>query len=373
MKVLTIFVCLASFALAETPAEISIRKAQEQIGATPEHAPYYNSLAMAYARRAREISDVGYYQKAEETLDRAAALSPDDFETRRTRVWLMLGRHEFTKALDAAAKLNKEAPDDVTIYGYLADANTELGNYSAAVDAVQWMLKLRTGNIPGLTRAAYLRELHGDVEGAIELMRRAYDATAFQQAEDRAWILTQIAHLQLQAGDAAQAESSALAALEAFPDYHYALGMLAQIRGAQHRAEEALALLQKRYDAAPHAENLFSLAQALSRAGRGADAQAAFAEFESAALAESGSTDNANHELILYYTDVARQPGKALAIAEAELARRQDIHTLDAYAWALAASGDLTGARTQIERALATGSKDPELHQHAEAIAQRLL
>ena len=122
-------------ALAQSPAEISIRKAEEEIAANPGHVPYYNSLVMAYARRARETLDVAFYQKAEATLDRAAEVSPDDFETGKTRVWLMLGRHEIAKALEAATKLNKHAPDDPTVYGYLADANAELGNYSAAVDA----------------------------------------------------------------------------------------------------------------------------------------------------------------------------------------------------------------------------------------------
>jgi len=157
------------------------------------------------------------------------------------------------------------------------------------------MLRLRAENVPGLTRAAYLRELHGDLEGAIELMQRAYDATAFQQAEDRAWLLTQVAHLYLLSGNAPQAERNTQAALEAFPDYHYALGMLAQVRTEQHRDDDAIALLQKRYDAAPHAENLFSLAEALARGGRTVEAQAAFATFEQATLAESSSTDNANH------------------------------------------------------------------------------
>ena len=31
------------------------------------------------------------------------------------------------------------------------------------------MLDLRPGNLPGLTRAAYLRELFGDLDGSVEL------------------------------------------------------------------------------------------------------------------------------------------------------------------------------------------------------------
>jgi hypothetical protein len=42
---------------APTPPEISIQKALAQIARKPDHVPYYyNALAMAYARRARETS-----------------------------------------------------------------------------------------------------------------------------------------------------------------------------------------------------------------------------------------------------------------------------------------------------------------------------
>jgi tetratricopeptide (TPR) repeat protein len=359
-------------ATAATPAEIGISKAEEQIAKQPNHVAYYSSLAMAYARRARETSDVIWYTKAEETLQRAFKIEPDNFEARKVQTWLLLGRHEFAKALDAAAILNQRAPDDLTVYGYLADANAELGNYDAAVKAVQWMLNLRPGNVAGLTRAAYLRELHGDISGAMELMHMAYDATPFQEAEDRAWLLTQIAHLELLSGDTAQAETYATGALGLFPDYHYALGVLAQVRQAQDRNADAVALLEKRYAAAPHAENLFALAEALDRAGRKDAAGKDFAEFEQKALRESTITDNANHELIAYYVDYAQQPAKALEIATQELARRHDAFTLDAYAWSFAASGDYTQANVEIQKALAFGIKDPRVLRHASEIARNL-
>ena len=356
----------------KSPAEISIQKAQEQIAKQPDHVPYYASLAMAYARRARETSDVAYYAKAEETLERSFKIAPNNFEALKVQAWLLLGRHEFAKALEAATALNQRVPDDITVYGYLADANAELGNYADAVKAAQWMLNLRPGNIAGLTRAAYLRELHGDLSGAMQLMHMAYDSTPFQEAEDRAWLLTQIAHLQLLSGNLTEAENYATGALGLFPNYHYALGTLAQIRMAQNRYDDAVALLEKRYAAAPHAENLFALAEALDRGGRQDDAAKAFAEFEQKSLKESGITDNSNHELIAYYVDYAHQPVKALEIAKLELTRRHDAFTLDAYAWSLAASGDYAQANAEMQKALAFGVKDPKVLHHASEIAQHL-
>jgi tetratricopeptide (TPR) repeat protein len=295
-------------------------------------------------------------------------LSPGNYEGRKVQTWLLLGRHEFAKAREVASELNRQTPDDVTVYGYLADANAALGNYREAVDAVQWMLNLRPGNVPGLTRAAYLRELHGDIEGAIDLMQQAYDSTPYQEMEDRAWLLTQIAHLHLVAGRLPEAEKYAMGALGVFADYHYALGTLGQVRMAQNRYDDAVTLFEKRYSAAPHAENLFSLGEALEHAGRHDEAARAFADFERQALKDSEIADNANHELVAYYIDYAHEPEKARRIAEQELARRHDAFTLDAYAWSLAESGDYMHANQEVRKALAFGLKDPKVVEHARAI-----
>ena len=355
-----------------SPAEVSIAKAQERIAQQPDRVANYDALAMAYARRARETSDLAYYTKAEETLQQAFKIAPDDFEAAKVQTWLLLGRHEFAQALDAAAKLNKKVPDDVLVYGYLADADTELGNYPNAVDSIQWMLNMKPGNIPGLTRAAYQRELHGDLVGAIELMLRAHDSTPYQEMEDRAWILTQVGHLYLLQGDVKNAEMYATGALGLFPNYHYAQGVLAQVRTEQKRYDDAVALLEARVKTAPHAENLYALGEALERAGRHADAVKVFAQFEPIALKESVITGNANHELIAYYVDFAKRPDQAMKIADLELSRRQDVFTLDCHAWALAANGKYADANVEIHRALAVGVKDPRILEHARVIEENL-
>jgi hypothetical protein len=82
------------------------------------------------------------------------------------------------------------------------------------------------------------------------------------------------------------------------------------------------------------------------------------------------SWDNANRELIFYYTDHARRPREALRIAEIEIGRRQDVYTRDAYAWALRANGHHAEARKQMEAALSVGTRDPRLLEHAKVIRQ---
>src|ERR1039457_1551789 len=131
MKTIVLFhiALLAAACFAATPAEIAIQKAQTAIAGHPDHYPYYNSLAMAYARRARETSDVAFYARAEAALAQSFAISPGNFEGLKTETWLQLGRHEFGEALGTARELNQQKPDDLTIYGYLVDANDELAHY----------------------------------------------------------------------------------------------------------------------------------------------------------------------------------------------------------------------------------------------------
>ncbi len=353
----------------KSPAELAMARAQKAIAANPKNQGAYNELALACARRARETADTAYYTLAEEALAKSEALAPGDLEARKLRVWVLLGRHEFARAREEAEALNRRVPDDVLVYGLLADAHAELGNYDQAEEAVQWMLDLRPGNVPGLTRAAYLRELFGDVEGAIEMMAQAYQRTSQAELEDLAWILTHVAHLELMRGNSQAAGQVLQQALALFPDYHYALAQLAKVRSAQGKHDEAAHLLERRYRAAAHPENLFELAEGLELAGRKEEAARAFAEFEQKALQETESWDNANRELVFYYADHARQPTEALKVARLEAARRSDVHTLHALARALYASGNYKEARRQMEKALALGIRDARFFLHAGEIA----
>jgi tetratricopeptide (TPR) repeat protein len=352
-----------------SPAQRSMAQASRLIEKNPKNFEAYNALALGLSRRARETSDVTFYAQAEETLKKSFEISPANFDGERIQVWLLLGKHEFAAAREEAQKLNQRMPDDVMVYGFLTDANIELGNYKEAEDAAQLMLDLRPGNLPGLTRAAYLRELFGDLDGSVELMNMAFQSTPPSEAEDRAWILSQIGHLQLMSGKIAEADNTLQQALALFPGYHYALGNLAKVRIEQKRYEDAVNLLQQRYDAAQHAENLYDLAEALELAGQRDQAKKAFKEFETKSRLESVRADNSNRELIFYYADHAHLPGKALEVAQAEYARRHDVFTLDAYAWALHVNGRDTEARRQIAAALAVGIRDAKMLRHAGEIA----
>ena len=203
-------------------------------------------------------------------------------------------------------------------------ATPSSGRYAEAEKAAQWMLDIRPGNVPALTRAAHLRELFGDHEGAVELMDTSYRRTADVEVEDRAWILTQIAHLSLLTCRTEAAERLLTEALTLFPDYHYALAQMAEVRTQQGRLSEAVAFREKHVAVAPHPENRYELGVALERAGRlGRRTHGVGRVRGGGASARSANWDSANVELIYYYADHAERPADALTLARREAARRR--------------------------------------------------
>jgi Flp pilus assembly protein TadD len=352
-----------------SPAERSIAEAQSTIRDKPAQYAGYNLLATAFLRRARETSDARYYAQAEDAVEKSLQLAPNNFDTRKIQISILLGEHEFPAALDEAKALNKQSLDDVMVYGLLTDANAALGYYKDAETAAQWMLDLRPGNLPALVNGAHLRELFGDMEGSYQLLQMAYESTPTTEEEQRAWLLAQMGHLRLAGGNTDAAEKLVQQALTVFPNYPTAISTLAEVRIAQKRHEDAVALFRQRYQSTPRAESLYDLAQGLQLAGHDGEAKQAFAEFETKSLEESSKKDNSNRDLIFYYADYMKKPAMALQVAEQEYAWRKDVYTLDAYAWALHVNGKDVEARKQIETVLAVGIRDARILRHAGEIA----
>ncbi|MGJ8696718.1 MAG: tetratricopeptide repeat protein [Verrucomicrobiaceae bacterium] len=353
-----------------SPAELKIAAATKRVEASPEKADLYAPLAMAYAARARETADGEFYSAGMEAVEKALQLEPNNFPALKAEAWILLGQHEFQKALGKSRELAKRAGDDAMVHAMQTDAAIETGNYAEAETAAQWALDMDPGGAPGLTRAAYLREHYGDFDGAIDLMKKAFNRIRPAELEDRAWLLTHLGHLFLLKNELKAADAAHQEALKLFPDYHYALFNLAEVRTAQGDFDRALALHRRHFEAAPHPENQYYLAKALKRAGKDDEAAKAFAEFEKGALNESTNVDNANRELTEYYAEFAGKPAEALRIARIEMGNRQDFRTLWAYALALHANGKFSEARDQMDRALAVGVKYPAMQYHAGLIAR---
>jgi tetratricopeptide (TPR) repeat protein len=146
-----------------TLAQQRIAAANRQIRIHSKDAQPHDELALALIRRARETANPAYYEEAEQAISAGLMFAPNDFQLEKAHVALLLGTHEFAQAQKEAARLNRRTPDDVTTYGYLAEADIALGEYQDAETAAQWMLNLLPNNVPGLLIGAELRDLYGGV------------------------------------------------------------------------------------------------------------------------------------------------------------------------------------------------------------------
>ncbi len=101
------------------------------------------------------------------------------------------------------------------------------------------------------------------------------------------------------------------------------------------------------------------------------EAAQSYAQFEAGARREMSSQDNANRELISYLVGAGKRPAEGLALAQQEIARRQDVYTREAYAWALFKNGKRAEARKEIAAVLAVGVQHPRVLERAALIQRR--
>jgi tetratricopeptide (TPR) repeat protein len=351
-----------------SPASIRVEAAQKVLQKQPTRFQAENDLAIALIRRARETGDNSYDQQAQVAIERSLKIQPENFEAGQAHVALLLAEHRYHSALDEARILNHRMPDAVLVWGDLAEAEAALGDYKEAEAAAQWMMNLRPGNLPAYLCGAALRQDWGDMDGALDFLSKALEQTPPFETEETAWILTRMAQVHRQMGRPAAAETLLKQALQTFPGYYLSEEELAQVLLSQHRFTEAVELLGERNRDFPSPFSQLLTARALDGLGRQDDAAKMYAEFEREARAQIGQPDNFNLELIGYYIDVAHQQQEALRIARLELENRQDVATLDLYAWALFANGNTAEAHQQIEKVLADGTADAVIFYHAGAI-----
>ncbi len=110
---------------------------------------------------------------------------------------LAAAQHDFAAALRWGRRAVRTAPFDADAYGVLGDAQLELGRYPAAFASFQRMVDTRP-DLASYARVSYALELRGNVAGAIDAMRAAFDVAAGRP--DAAWAAAQIGKLHFGAG-----------------------------------------------------------------------------------------------------------------------------------------------------------------------------
>ena len=216
---------------------------QQLLRRNPRNSKAYYGLGDALIRKAREIGDPDYFNRAEEALKRSLEIAPNNAGAMRHLAYVFYSRHEFEAAATHARKGIEMDATDGDSYGILGDALLEVGKYDEAKAAYEKMMQLED-SLYSRSRLAGLKSLQGDTAGSIVDLEQAIAVgkEAKQPAESIAWTEWQLGSDYFALGKLQEAERYYLQSLQTYPNYYRALAGLAQLRGAQKRYDEAIDL-----------------------------------------------------------------------------------------------------------------------------------
>src|SRR4029077_9426250 len=227
---------------------------------------WLDRLGWAFVAKARESFDPGFYKLAEECARWLEKRNPQSQEAMLLRAHVLQNLHRFKESEALARGLVQQRGLSFD-YGLLGDALMEQGKLGEAVEAYQQMMNLKP-DLRAYARAAHMRWLKGDLDGAIEAMQLAVSAASTQDAESAAWVNTRLAFYEFQAGRINEAEQRCALALLLQDNYPPALLLKGKILLAQTRFGEAVDALQNAVKLNPLPEYQWTLAEALRAAGR---------------------------------------------------------------------------------------------------------
>ncbi len=328
-------------------AELFIQEAR----VTGEHPHYYPAALFILEPAIEQLSAVANPNaKEKDFLFRALSYKAS----------VQLSLHDFSNALLTAQKAVAINPYNAQIYGALVDAHVELGQYQQAVEMADKMVGIRP-DLRSYSRVSYLREIHGDVRGAIEALDMAIKAGLPGQ-ESTAWARLTLGNLYKTYGDWDKAAIQYQMILQERTDYPFALAAMGAI--AMHKKDypTAMAQFQKAASIIPEVSFYEQMAQLYKETKNQAALDTLLPKIMAMMQEDMDKGHDMSLELAAFYTDLMPNPAKALEYAQAEYARRPDnIDVNRRLAMIYSAMGDKTKAKEHYTKACATGSKHPEL------------
>lgn len=343
------------------PADPTLAPALAAVERHPTAATWVE-LGRAWVRTARRAQREALYDQVDDAARAALALDPKSAQARHLRGLVLTTRHRFTELRALAEQLTRDDPADDAAWALLADAALALGDHTTTERALDRLLDLRPA-LPAYARAAWLRWLHGDIDGSLQMWTEALRAAGHQDPEPRAWTLTEAGHVEWNRGRLDAAARLYAAALTHLPDHAGALFGRARVHLARGDARAAATDLAASAAARPAEITLEWQALALRAAG---DTTAADALDHK--LAQAGPFDD-DRTIALYLAHRRLDPARAVERARRDFQVRQDLYAHDALGFALYRAGQLDDAARHLEAATRYGTPDPMLHAHRGLIA----
>lgn len=362
----------AEWSVAKNNAEVLLNKIKKD----PTDVKSMMLLTGMYLQEARITGNFNYYNAAAfHYINKVLEKDAKNFEALTFKVTILLSQHRFAEGLIEANKLQQLYPYNAYVYGLMVDGNVELGNYKAAVEAADKMISIRPDS-RSYSRIAYLREIHGDLSGAIEAMKMAVEA-GVPGDENTEWCRIQLGKLFEKIGKMKDAEMFYSISSANRPNYPYALAGLARIATWKSEYDKALALYQEADSVIPDhtfkegMAEIYTLTAQSEKAKWVAEGILNYMK-QFSGNKESKTGQNEDHEMAHAYMGVGNY-GKALEYALQEYNRRpSNIEVNETVAVVCYNMGNYPKALSFIDSALRTNCKSPELLCHAGMIYAKM-
>ncbi len=328
------------------------------------------NLSTLYLERGHLTSDADDLAAALAAVEQAIQTDASLPAPRLQRIGVLLASHDFAGAEAAAAEFLVDQPGEPAALAALGDARLELGDLAGAEAAYAEVGQDDTA--PMIARRARLAMLGGSLDEAGRLADEALAlALADPDTDDPAFYHLLAGTVAFQAGDLERSLAESQAALEAEPGNPGALAGIGRAQAALGDLDAAIGSYEQAVAVRPDVAGLAALGDLLSLAGRSADAEARYAEVRAIAD-DPGQQRLEGRAIALFLADHGESPDRAVALAEADLATRTDVHAWDAYAWALHAAGRHEEADEAMANARALGTEESLIDYHAGMIAAAL-
>lgn len=325
----------------------------------PDDVRIWQEIAQLSLGQAAATGDPSHLTQARAAIERADRLAPDDVATHVVRGNLQLVLHEFGDAATTARTILDEQPGNVGGLAILTDAQVELGRYESAAGTLQELLDRRP-SLPALARASYLRELHGDLDGAVSAMSQAVEAGA-GLTSPQANALALLGDLQLRRGALDEARRAYDRALALVADFAPAVTGRARLLAREGDIEAAIADLEALTSRVPYPTALALLEELQTFHGdaRAASDTAEVLRAVTTLQAESGQV--VDLELATFEAAAGRAE-RGYTLAEDTYTARPTIFAASVLAWSLHRVGDTASAVPYAEESLELGYRDPVLN-----------
>ena len=336
-------------------AEVSaaIRFLEDRVRRDPEDFIAWNQLADRYHRQLRQTGDDRFIDLEQQAAEKSLKAIPADQNPGglAALAQAQLTSHRFTEAHVSALQLREMQPGKPRPLELLADAAIELGDYDEARKVSEELAKLGGMELSLAPRLAKLEIIAGHSERARTHFEKGLALTAGltpPQPDLIAWFHIQLGELAFKNGDWERAEKHYASAETAWPEGYSVADHIAELRAAQGRTDEAIALYEKLAARVPRPEFFQALGDLHVLAAHPEKAATWHARAEAAYLqsVQEGAV-HFFHHLAGFYADSKEDPAKAVEWARKDLALRHSLYAHDALAWSLYKNGDTKEAAAE--------------------------